>query len=175
MTHVDYPHTPGTLYDCPGCEQECHCTQLNTGQAAGPPDRVRCVHCAPATPTATPSVTVSIYTVIYAPWGEGDDEPEKIPTDEDVRVLTADDGDDPDEEPESLVTIVADYMLREGAWEFSSSPGWHQHGWWSAEPYEHPYTGEREEKTFHLSDVPAAFHQAVWQRITDASQQRGTV
>jgi hypothetical protein len=24
--HVDYPHLPGSLYDCPACEAECHCT-----------------------------------------------------------------------------------------------------------------------------------------------------
>lgn len=24
--HVDYPHYPGRLYDCPACEARCHCT-----------------------------------------------------------------------------------------------------------------------------------------------------
>jgi len=24
--HVDYPHHPGHLYDCPACEASCHCT-----------------------------------------------------------------------------------------------------------------------------------------------------
>ncbi|WP_143234409.1 DUF6197 family protein [Paractinoplanes atraurantiacus] len=33
--HVDYPHQPGTLYDCPACEASCFC-------ASG----VLCVHCA---------------------------------------------------------------------------------------------------------------------------------
>lgn len=23
--HVDYPHRPGALYDCPACENECFC------------------------------------------------------------------------------------------------------------------------------------------------------
>ena len=23
--HADYPHYPGTLYDCPACENECFC------------------------------------------------------------------------------------------------------------------------------------------------------
>lgn len=23
--HVDYPHEPGYLVDCPACEQKCHC------------------------------------------------------------------------------------------------------------------------------------------------------
>lgn len=24
--HVDYPHTPGYLFDCAACESRCHCT-----------------------------------------------------------------------------------------------------------------------------------------------------
>lgn len=38
MTHVDYPHEPGRLYDCPACEAECHCT--------GDPGHTPCVYCA---------------------------------------------------------------------------------------------------------------------------------
>lgn len=26
IRHADYPHHPGTLYDCPACEAACHCT-----------------------------------------------------------------------------------------------------------------------------------------------------
>ncbi len=26
VRHARYPHEPGRLYDCPGCEAECHCT-----------------------------------------------------------------------------------------------------------------------------------------------------
>jgi len=33
--HVDYPHEPGTLYDCPACEAACLCA-----------DGFVCVHCA---------------------------------------------------------------------------------------------------------------------------------
>jgi hypothetical protein len=25
-SHVNYPHEPGYLYDCPACESSCHCT-----------------------------------------------------------------------------------------------------------------------------------------------------
>lgn len=32
--HADYPHQPGTLYDCPTCEATCFCSDNNT-----------CVHC----------------------------------------------------------------------------------------------------------------------------------
>lgn len=27
--HSDYPHEPGTLYDCEACETECYCWELN--------------------------------------------------------------------------------------------------------------------------------------------------
>jgi len=36
LGHADYPHTPGSLYDCVACEKECHCVD---------PDDT-CVHCA---------------------------------------------------------------------------------------------------------------------------------
>jgi len=26
LAHADYPHEPGRLYDCPACEDHCHCT-----------------------------------------------------------------------------------------------------------------------------------------------------
>lgn len=35
VVHADYPHQPGTLYDCPACESACFCI----GGSA-------CVHCA---------------------------------------------------------------------------------------------------------------------------------
>ena len=27
--HADYPHDPGYLFDCPACEERCHCTPGN--------------------------------------------------------------------------------------------------------------------------------------------------
>lgn len=38
LTHVDYPHEPGRLYDCPACESECHCS--------GKDGETDCVYCA---------------------------------------------------------------------------------------------------------------------------------
>lgn len=29
ITHVDYPHWPGYLYDCAACASSCHCTPGN--------------------------------------------------------------------------------------------------------------------------------------------------
>ena len=34
--HADYPHDPGTLYDCQACEESCYC-----GVSHSP-----CVYCA---------------------------------------------------------------------------------------------------------------------------------
>jgi hypothetical protein len=28
--HVDNPHEPGRLYDCPACEDQCHCVESST-------------------------------------------------------------------------------------------------------------------------------------------------
>lgn len=36
--HVNYPHEPGRLYDCPACESQCFCT--------GEPSHTECVYCA---------------------------------------------------------------------------------------------------------------------------------
>jgi|SoimicMinimDraft_10_1059738.scaffolds.fasta_scaffold00002_21 hypothetical protein len=35
MSHINYPHEPGYLYDCQACESKCNC-------AAG---RAQCVYC----------------------------------------------------------------------------------------------------------------------------------
>ena len=35
LVHVDYPHTPGSLYDCPGCELgPCTCEPGDAGCAS---------------------------------------------------------------------------------------------------------------------------------------------
>lgn len=33
--HADYPHTPGSLWDCAACEENCYCR----------PGQTMCVHC----------------------------------------------------------------------------------------------------------------------------------
>ena len=37
LQHVDYPHEPGYLHDCPACQARCHCT----------PDAAPCVYDGP--------------------------------------------------------------------------------------------------------------------------------
>ena len=45
VPHADYPHLPGTLYDCPACESVCYCGfKGNT--------LMSCVHCAGQTEAA---------------------------------------------------------------------------------------------------------------------------
>lgn len=34
IAHVEYPHFPGYLHDCPACENECFCT----------PNHLECVY-----------------------------------------------------------------------------------------------------------------------------------
>jgi len=38
--HADYPHRPGTLYDCPACENECFCERKS-----GSLEYSKCVFC----------------------------------------------------------------------------------------------------------------------------------
>lgn len=41
LEHVDYPHEPGRLYDCPACEAECHCSEVKRLQG-----ETECLFCA---------------------------------------------------------------------------------------------------------------------------------
>jgi hypothetical protein len=41
LPHVNYPHEPGRLYDCPGCESECHCSEVKRLQG-----ETQCIFCA---------------------------------------------------------------------------------------------------------------------------------
>jgi hypothetical protein len=41
--HADYPHEPGTLYDCEACETRCHCNHI---KAQYDPSYTQCVFCA---------------------------------------------------------------------------------------------------------------------------------
>lgn len=45
IRHADYPHTPGSLYDCPRCEAECFCKREH-----GSLEWTECVFCASLSP-----------------------------------------------------------------------------------------------------------------------------
>lgn len=40
MDHVDYPHIPGYLFDCPLCESQCFCDEDVAAGRANP-----CIFC----------------------------------------------------------------------------------------------------------------------------------
>lgn len=46
--HADYPHNPGTLYDCPICETVCYCAELQADQIIASEDEepTECIACA---------------------------------------------------------------------------------------------------------------------------------
>lgn len=44
LEHVNYPHEPGRLYDCPACESECHCSEVKRLQG-----ETECIFCAALT------------------------------------------------------------------------------------------------------------------------------
>ena len=45
VSHTEYPHHPGTLYGCPGCEFNCYCDELRSGQVDNSHPDVNCVNC----------------------------------------------------------------------------------------------------------------------------------
>jgi|SRR5215469_2873528 len=61
-SHVEYPHEPGRLHDCPGCEARCHCTAGHTecvfeGKHNGLADTEADTPAPPAPGTGTGDVT----------------------------------------------------------------------------------------------------------------------
>lgn len=82
--------------------------------------------------------TVTIYTTWYAAWEEGEDEPRKLGTEEDAEEF---------DDAEEAIEFVARYACEASAYPM---PGDIECVWYAQETYIHPYTSEREEKTFHL-------------------------
>lgn len=46
MEHVDYPHDPGRLYNCPACEAECLCDPCASCRQRLSDCCTQCVFCA---------------------------------------------------------------------------------------------------------------------------------
>jgi hypothetical protein len=67
--HVNYPHHPGRLYDCPACEAQCNCTPgypddgttecIWAGHPVKQPTDVPCTACSarPGQPCTVPTDT----------------------------------------------------------------------------------------------------------------------
>lgn len=107
---------------------------------------------------------ITVYSRVYLPMEEGDDEPTLIKesseswSTEDFDSVRDDLGDwfgDAWVSCSPVPTAVA--MIRSGkqtnfyASGYSSGPGWSPNGWYLMEDYVHPYTQTREERTLHLT------------------------
>lgn len=80
-------------------------------------------------------IVITTHTATYAAWQEHEDEP---------RLLDRDEVTDRFATVEEAAAWIAEY-----ATEGDDRPT--AHSWWSAETYVHPYSGEREERTFHVT------------------------
>lgn len=102
------------------------------------------------------AITITIHSTVYAPWGEGDDERERLDSYSSEHVVTDDDIREALAEGDTLPAHVAS-ILTDGrgsgcyAVYASDAPRVTERTWYSAEAYEHPHTGELTETTYHLS------------------------
>lgn len=113
--------------------------------------------------------TITAHTVTYAPWEEGQDEPTKLGTFTSVLPVAL----DPWDEDLTIVDKAVDILRREVYATEPSCSKWAPHVWYSAEPYEHPYTGIREEVTAHLNGFTADESRAIYASLT--AQQEGAI
>jgi hypothetical protein len=103
------------------------------------------------------------YTTRYAAWLEGQDEPDKIGED---RAVYPCEPDDIDREEGLSAVDLAVRVLRGTVYavEYSASE-FQANGWYAAETYVHPYSGEREEITAHLAGFTADQGREIHARI----------
>lgn len=85
------------------------------------------------------TITIDIYTTKYAPWEEHQDEPTKLSEDEDSAEVERD--------PAAIAQWLKDNDAIQASVDRYTCA--RANTWYIAETYEHPYTGEREERTFH--------------------------
>ncbi|MFF4777667.1 hypothetical protein ACFY05_33050 [Microtetraspora fusca] len=65
-----------------------------------------------------------------------------------------------------VAEAAADQIERAGCDnEYSSHPDWQPNGWYSAETYTNPYSGDREEKTLHLKGFSEAESREIHRRL----------
>jgi len=95
-----------------------------------------------------PTLVVEL-TKYYAPWEEGQDEPELIDHDRDEHPVEYGD------EDETMAQQAARIILDGGGIHPSSSPGFHPGMWYSTETEIDPRTGRMIEKSFHMRGLNA--------------------
>lgn len=140
------------------------------------------VDCGTVGLTATGAEKITVRTTVYAPWEEGQDEPEKVDEDTDVFTVADHSDDDTDDQDMPLSLVEAAARILTGdigrtfyAVEPSSSPLTRVNAlntWWSAETYEHPHTATREEKSAHLSGFTPEDAHAVHLRVAAILRER---
>jgi len=107
--------------------------------------------------------TITSYTSIFAPWEEGQDEPER--TDESSDTFPC----DPDEidQEEGLTAVDLAVKVLQYVTEASAYP-WQPGAWYSDEAYVRPYSGETEEITYHLHGFSDEEQRAIVTRVLPA-------
>jgi hypothetical protein len=109
------------------------------------------------------SRTITTYLLTYAPWEEHQDEPTL--TDTQVETYSCDPDDVDQSDGRTAVDIAADvlrYVIE------ASSSGFHPGMWYVVETYVRPYTGEREEQTYHLDGFTEAEELDIATRVLPA-------
>lgn len=113
--------------------------------------------------------TITTYTVTYAPWEEGQDEPTKLDTFTDVLPVEI----NPWDEDSTIVGEAVDILRTKVYATEPSCSQWASNVWYSAEPYQHPYSGNREEVTAHLNGFTDEESRAIYAAIT--ARQEGAI
>jgi len=98
-------------------------------------------------------IKITQHVTIYAAWEDGADERENLGSDSIVEWHYLED--------------VATHLRAVGATEPSSSPYGGLHTWYSTEGYEHPYSGELEESSFHLDGLADDEARAIYTAVTN--------
>jgi len=138
-----------------------------------------------ANPVDHPPHSIVVYTTVYQPWEEGDDQPDSETDDGEVFSAEPDEydievaeemrhGDNPLSSISLAAAIKAALIILEhGFVEPSSYPGFHPHMWYTtSDPDENYRTGERTERSFHLHGWTEAEERAVYDDVMFAMRPR---
>jgi hypothetical protein len=75
---------------------------------------------------------------------------------------------------EEIVEAAVEGIRSEGCeTQYSSEPHWQPAGWYASQPYTHPHTDAREEKTLHLEGFTERESRAIHAEIVGGRARRG--
>lgn len=98
---------------------------------------------------------VTVYATTYAPWEEGADERERLGTETVVHPCAGDEYETSIDQAVSAMRYVIE----------ASSEPWQPGSWYGGQPYEHPYSGELEETSYHLHGFTDDQQEEIWLRV----------